>query len=86
MPDLNALVRRAEQLDRAMGVLSSFDEGPDRVLCFKQMLLLEGHPEYTRHFNASDTLSDSQRTYATQQRQPFKARYREWPAEETACP
>ena len=67
-----------------MGVLSSFDEGPDLVLYFKHMLVLEGHPEYALHFNASDVLSDSQRTYATQQLQLFKAWYKEWAAEETA--
>ena len=58
---------RALQPDAALGVLSSFDEGPDLVLYFKYLMVLKGHPEYRLHFNATDALSDSQRGYVEAQ-------------------
>ncbi|TIO99190.1 MAG: dihydrodipicolinate synthase family protein, partial [Mesorhizobium sp.] len=56
--------RLAQELDAALAVLSSFDEGPDLVLYFKHMMVLKGHPEYRLHFNETDALSDSQRGFA----------------------
>ena len=53
--------RLAAELDRAMTVLSTFDEGPDLVLFYKHLMVLNGDAEYSLHFNASDSLSDSQR-------------------------
>lgn len=73
--------RRALELDQAMAVLSSFDEGPDLVLYFKHMTVLEGDPAYELHFNPSDALSDSQRNYATRQLQLFRSWYANWKAE-----
>ena len=70
--------RQAEELDRAMRVLSSYDEGVDLVLYFKFLLVLEGHPEYERHFIATDALSASQRHYAESQWKLFKSWYRGW--------
>ena len=55
--------QRALELEQAMGVLASFDEGPDLVLYFKHMLVLRGEPEYTLHFNETDELTPSQRGY-----------------------
>ncbi len=43
--------RKAEELDRALMVLSTFDEGPDLVLFYKRLMVLEGNPEYEHHFN-----------------------------------
>ncbi|MEQ8651966.1 MAG: dihydrodipicolinate synthase family protein [Kiloniellales bacterium] len=74
--------RRALELDQAMAVLSSFDEGPDLVLYFKHMTVLEGDPAFELHFNPSDALSDSQRNYATRQLQLFRSWYANWNAEE----
>ena len=37
---------RALELEAALAVLSSFDEGPDLVLYFKHMMVLKGDPEY----------------------------------------
>ena len=69
---------RALELDRALGVLSSFDEGPDLVLFYKHMMVLEGAPEYELNFTPTDTLTASQRQYAESQLKLFKAWYRNW--------
>lgn len=61
-----------------MAVLSSFDEGPDLVLYFKHMMVLNGDEEYTLHFNASDALSESQRGYVEAQLKLFKTWYASW--------
>jgi 4-hydroxy-tetrahydrodipicolinate synthase len=69
---------RATELDHALGVLSSFDEGVDLVLYYKYLMVLEGNPEYTLHFNETDALSPSQRHYAETQLRLFKAWYQAW--------
>ena len=69
---------QALELERALGVLSSFDEGADLVLFYKHMMVLEGNPEYELHFNASDALTASQKQYAESQLKLFKAWYRGW--------
>jgi 1-pyrroline-4-hydroxy-2-carboxylate deaminase len=74
--------RRALELEQALGVLSSFDEGVDLVLFYKALMVLEGDPEYALHFNASDALSPSQQRYAADQLHLFKTWYREWAARE----
>jgi len=71
-------LRQANELDRALGILSSFDEGPDLVLFYKHMMVLEGNAEYELHFCATDALSASQKAYAEQQLKLFKAWYRDW--------
>ncbi|MCC7483079.1 MAG: dihydrodipicolinate synthase family protein [Hyphomicrobiales bacterium] len=68
----------ALQLERALGVLSTFDEGPDLVLYYKHLMVIEGFPEYEHHFVETDVLSQSQKAYATQQFNLFKAWYSEW--------
>ncbi len=70
--------RKAEELDRALGVLSSFDEGADLVLYYKHLMVCEGSPEYALHFNSTDALSDSQRHYAEAQLKLFKSWYAAW--------
>lgn len=70
--------QRALELEQALAVLSSFDEGPDLVLYFKHMMVLKGDKEYTLHFNASDALSDSQRGYVEAQFKLFNSWYAEW--------
>jgi 1-pyrroline-4-hydroxy-2-carboxylate deaminase len=77
--DAKAL-RQAQELDRALGILSSFDEGPDLVLFYKHLMVLEGNPEYELHFCATDALSASQKHYAETQLKLFKAWYRDWSA------
>jgi 4-hydroxy-tetrahydrodipicolinate synthase len=70
--------RKALELEAALGVLSSFDEGVDLVLFYKYLMVLAGNPEYTHHFIASDALSPSQRKYAEDQFKLFQAWYRNW--------
>jgi 4-hydroxy-tetrahydrodipicolinate synthase len=69
---------RALELEGALGVLSSFDEGPDLVLFYKHMLVLTGNPEFTLHFNESDRLSASQRGYVEKQFALFQGWYANW--------
>tara|TARA_R110002020_G_scaffold48818_2_gene139125 strand:+ start:8710 stop:9648 length:939 start_codon:yes stop_codon:yes gene_type:complete len=72
---------RAKQLDEALGVLSSFDEGADLVLYYKHLMVLNGDAEYTLHFYETDALSASQKNYAETQYQLFKTWYAEWNAQ-----
>jgi 4-hydroxy-tetrahydrodipicolinate synthase len=73
--------RDALELERALYVLSSFDEGVDLVLYYKHLMVLEGHGAYERHFNESDRLSASQRNYVEAEWRRFKAWYAKWSAE-----
>lgn len=77
--------RAALELERALYVLSSFDEGVDLVLYYKHLMVLEGHAAYARHFNESDQLSASQRNYVEAEWRRFKAWYAKWAAEGRAA-
>jgi 4-hydroxy-tetrahydrodipicolinate synthase len=70
--------RQAQELESALGVLSSFDEGTDLVLYYKYLLVLNGQKEYTLHFNETDVLTDSQRRYTEAQYQLFRDWYAAW--------
>ena len=72
--------RLARELDAALGVLSSFDEGPDLVLFYKHLMVLNGDEEYRLHFNESDALNDAQRNYLESQYTLFRTWYAEWSA------
>lgn len=69
---------RAQELDSALAVLSSFDEGCDLVLYFKHMLVLKGEAEYALNFNETDALTASQRGYVESQFKLFNAWYAGW--------
>jgi 4-hydroxy-tetrahydrodipicolinate synthase len=71
--------RWAQELDAALHVLSTFDEGPDLVLHYKYLMVLEGNPEYEHHFNSTDRLSDSQREFLKSQWQLFRNWWSTWP-------
>lgn len=71
--------RLALELDEALHVLSKFDEGPDLVLYYKYLMVLEGHPEFELHFNESDALSSTQREFARTQWLLFKNWWANWP-------
>ena len=73
--------RLAAELEAALAVLSSFDEGTDLVLYYKYMMVLEGDPAYERHFIETDALSPSQRRYAETQLTLFKSWYADWSRE-----
>lgn len=70
--------QRALELESAISVLSSFDEGPDLVLYFNHMMVLKGNPEYRLHFNETDALTDSQRGYVEAQLKLFDSWYAQW--------
>jgi len=72
---------RAQELDAALGVLSSFDEGPDLVLYYKHLMVLNGDTEYALHFNETDALSGSQKAYVESQYALFKTWYADWAAQ-----
>ena len=69
----------AQELDDALTVLSTFDEGPDLVLYYKYLLHLQGESGYDRHFNGSDSLSASQQHLATTQFRLFEKWWSDWP-------
>ena len=69
---------KALELEAAFHVLSSYDEGPDLVLYFKYMLLLQGETEYALHFIETDTLSASQRGYVEAQFALFNTWFAGW--------
>jgi 4-hydroxy-tetrahydrodipicolinate synthase len=58
--------------------LAVFDAGPDLVLYFKHMLVLQGEAEYRLHFNETDELSPSQRGHVERRFHQFRAWYAEW--------
>ena len=70
--------RKARVLEEALHVLSSFDEGPDLVLYYKHLMVLNGDREYALHVNPTDILSDAQRAFAEKQYRLFRAWYSEW--------
>jgi 4-hydroxy-tetrahydrodipicolinate synthase len=67
--------REARELEEALTVLSTYDEGPDLVLHYKYLMVLNGEKEYSLHFNESDKLSASQRRHLEQQYSLFKSWY-----------
>ncbi|WP_460416407.1 dihydrodipicolinate synthase family protein [Pseudomonas sp. microsymbiont 2] len=74
--------RQARELESALAVLSSFDEGCDLVLYYKHLMVLNGDSEYRLHFNETDALTDAQRHYAEQQYALFRTWYASWSAEQ----
>ena len=71
--------RLALELSEALTVLSTYDEGPDLVLYYKYLMVLEGHSEYTHHFNPADALSASQKEFIRTQWQLFRTWWSQWP-------
>jgi 4-hydroxy-tetrahydrodipicolinate synthase len=71
--------RLAAELEDALRVLSTFDEGPDLVLYYKALMVLEGNSAYEHHINATDALNSSQRGFLESQWRQFKAWWSVWP-------
>ncbi len=69
---------KAQELEGALAILSSFDEGPDLVLYYKHLMVLTGDDAYRTHFNETDALSDAQRKYAENQFHLFRTWYDTW--------
>ncbi len=76
--------RLAVELNDALSVLSTFDEGPDLVLFYKHLMVLEGNPEYQYHFNSADKLSSSQKNHLESQWKQFRVWWQNWSVENAA--
>jgi len=74
--------QRATELNDALRVLSTYDEGPDLVLYYKHLMVLEGGPEYENHFNPTDRLSTSQQAFLEQQWKQFRTWWDNWAGKE----
>ena len=70
--------RLANELDRALRVLSTFDEGPDLVLYYKRLMVLEGHDAYVHHINPTDRLGRHQEAHLERQWRQFRAWWDAW--------
>ena len=68
----------ALELNDALKVLSTFDEGPDLVLFYKYLLKLKGEDEYNFNFYESDKLSVSQSIFAKKQFKLFNEWWQTW--------
>ena len=73
--------RLAQELESALAMLSSFDEGVDLVLYYKHLMVLNGDSAYALHFNESDALSKAQRRYVETQYALFREWYAQWSAQ-----
>ncbi|MFK8053905.1 MAG: dihydrodipicolinate synthase family protein [Woeseiaceae bacterium] len=69
----------AVELDEALAVLAKFDEGPDLVLYYKHLMVLEGHTAYEHQINATDKLSSAQRAFVEQAWRQFREWWSRWP-------
>ncbi len=76
--------RLARELDDALHVLSTFDEGPDLVLFYKRLATLLGADAYARSVDPSDVLSASQSRFVEAQLRRFQAWWRAWPGRDRA--
>lgn len=75
--------RCARELTEAMAVLTKYDDGPDLVLYYKHLMVLEGSEEYKYQINATDQLSTSQKAFLEDQWKLFKAWWESWPCAES---
>ena len=71
--------RLALELSEAMMVLATFDEGPDLVLYYKRLMVLEGHEAYRHQLYASDALTPSQQAFVDDSWRRFRAWWGSWP-------
>ncbi|MEM1205830.1 MAG: dihydrodipicolinate synthase family protein [Acidobacteriota bacterium] len=69
----------AQELDDALKVLSTFDEGPDLVLHYKRLMVLEGHAVYAHQIHPTDALSPSQSAFLESQWRQFRNWWDGWP-------
>lgn len=70
--------RRALELSEALTVLSTFDEGPDLVLYYKELMVLEGHDAYRHQLNSFDQLAPSQKQFLHTQHALFRSWWDHW--------
>lgn len=70
--------RNAAELSEALNVLSTYDEGPDLVLYYRELMVLEGHAEFANEIHESDKLSASQRGFLHAQWKQFRSWWGSW--------
>ena len=71
--------RLAKELDDALIVLSTFDEGPDLVLYYKHLCTRLGDEFYQLNLNETDKLSPSQQNFVEAQLRVFQSWWEGWP-------
>lgn len=69
---------QAQQLDEALKVLSTYDEGPDLTLYYRAIAAWRGDQELARPIDPQDQLSPSQLQYAKDQLDLFEKWYANW--------
>ena len=69
----------AQELSEAMMVLATFDEGPDLVLYYKRLMVLEGHAAYAHQLYSSDALTPSQLAFVDASWKRFRDWWANWP-------
>ena len=69
---------RARDLEEALSVLAGFDEGPDLVLYFKRLMVLEGNAEYACAMHPDDALSPSQQAHVDSHWERFRRWWSAW--------
>ena len=72
-------LRLARELDAALAVLATFDEGPDLALYYKHLMMLEGHARYANPLQSDDVLLAPQRAFIEREWQRFRAWWDSWP-------
>ena len=70
--------RRAQELDEALKVLSTFDEGPDLTLYYRAIATMRGDESLAKPVNSYDQLTASQFHYAKDQLALFQNWYFDW--------
>lgn len=74
--------RHAQELNEAMTVLCTFDEGTDLVLYYKRLMVLEGNENYQHQIYSDDKLSLSQQAHIDSQHTLFKNWWNSWEGKE----
>ncbi len=70
--------RFALELNEAMHILCTFDEGTDLVLYYKRLMVLEGHQNYQYQIYSDDKLTQSQQAHIDSQHALFKSWWTSW--------
>lgn len=70
--------RLALELSEALSVLSTFDEGPDLVLYYKRLMVLQGFAAYEHQLYDTDKLTPSQHGFIDTQWKLFRDWWGQW--------